>query len=196
MALPAASHSRDLTDEQWVLIGPFLPKLARRTDGRGRPWWENRAVLNGILWSSGPAPHGPTSRTGIPPIKRATGGFSSGCARVCCGAFSRSSPRLSTTKAIWICRKPSSMGASHQRSREAPVWARRSAGRARRSWRSPIAANSPSRFTLRVPRRTKSPWSTQPSRSGLSSRSLCVSSGTTPTSRTAWMPTWPAVVWN
>ena len=50
MALPAASHSRDLTDEQWVLIGPFLPKLARRTDGRGRPWRENRAVLNGILW--------------------------------------------------------------------------------------------------------------------------------------------------
>jgi transposase len=50
MALPAASHSRDLTDEQWVLIGPFLPKLTRRTDGRGRPWRENRAVLNGILW--------------------------------------------------------------------------------------------------------------------------------------------------
>ena len=63
---------------------------------------------------------------------------------------------------FWICRKPSSMGASHQRSREAPAWARRSAGRARRSWRSPIAADSPSRFTSRVPRRTKSPWSTQP----------------------------------
>jgi transposase len=46
MTLPAASHARDLTDEQWVLIGPFLPKLARRTDGRGRPWRENRAVLN------------------------------------------------------------------------------------------------------------------------------------------------------
>ena len=50
MTVPAASHARDVTDEQWVLIGPFLPKLARRTDGRGRPWRENRAVLNGILW--------------------------------------------------------------------------------------------------------------------------------------------------
>jgi transposase len=50
MPLPAASHSRDLTDGQWVLIGPFLPKLGRRKDGRGRPWRENRAVLNGILW--------------------------------------------------------------------------------------------------------------------------------------------------
>src|SRR5262249_45046796 len=30
--------------------GPFLPELARRKDGRGRPWKENRAVLNDILW--------------------------------------------------------------------------------------------------------------------------------------------------
>jgi transposase len=29
---------------------PFLPTLTRRKDGRGRPWKENRAVLNGILW--------------------------------------------------------------------------------------------------------------------------------------------------
>src|SRR5918993_1198406 len=50
MALPDAPHPRDLTDEQWNFIGPFLPKLARRKDGRGRPWRENRAVLNGILW--------------------------------------------------------------------------------------------------------------------------------------------------
>jgi transposase len=47
----AAPHPRDLTDEQWALIGPFLPMLARRKDRRGRPWKENRAVLNGsILW--------------------------------------------------------------------------------------------------------------------------------------------------
>ena len=50
MALPPLSHPRDLTEEQWALIGPFLPTLARRKDRRGRPWKENRAVLNGILW--------------------------------------------------------------------------------------------------------------------------------------------------
>jgi transposase len=50
MALPAVPHPRDLTDEQWALIGPFLPKLARRKDRRGRPWRENRSVLNGIVW--------------------------------------------------------------------------------------------------------------------------------------------------
>jgi transposase len=50
MALPAASHPRDLTDEQWDLIGRFLPEPVRRADGRGRPMREKRAVLNGILW--------------------------------------------------------------------------------------------------------------------------------------------------
>jgi transposase len=50
MAFAAATHSRDLTDEQWDLIGRFLPEPVRRADGRGRPWKENRAVLNGILW--------------------------------------------------------------------------------------------------------------------------------------------------
>jgi len=50
MARPAPSHPRDLTDEQWDLIGRFLPEPVRRANGRGRPWRENRAVLNGILW--------------------------------------------------------------------------------------------------------------------------------------------------
>ena len=50
MALLDAPHPRDLTDEQWNFIGPFLPELARRKDGRGRSWRENRAVFNGILW--------------------------------------------------------------------------------------------------------------------------------------------------
>ena len=50
MALPAATHPRDLTDEQSDLIERFLPEAVRREAGRGRPWRENRAVLNGILW--------------------------------------------------------------------------------------------------------------------------------------------------
>jgi transposase len=50
MAHAASRHPRDLTDHQWNTIGRFLPKLPRRQDGRGRPWRENRSVLNGILW--------------------------------------------------------------------------------------------------------------------------------------------------
>jgi transposase len=42
----------ELSDAQWQLIEPILrPK--RRADGRGRPWQDMRAVLNGILWGLG-----------------------------------------------------------------------------------------------------------------------------------------------
>src|SRR6266700_2515173 len=39
-----------LTDEQWKLIEPLLPKPKRRRDRRGRPAAANRACLEGILW--------------------------------------------------------------------------------------------------------------------------------------------------
>jgi transposase len=39
----------DLTDAQWAFLEPlFRPK--RRKDGRGRPWKDPRAVMNGVLW--------------------------------------------------------------------------------------------------------------------------------------------------
>jgi transposase len=50
MAHAASRHPRDLTDQQWNMIGRFLPELPRRQDDRGRPWRENRPVLNGIRW--------------------------------------------------------------------------------------------------------------------------------------------------
>ena len=40
----------DLTDDQWRIIESIVPPEPRRSDGRGRPWKEARAVLNGILW--------------------------------------------------------------------------------------------------------------------------------------------------
>ncbi|MDX1436506.1 MAG: IS5 family transposase [Anaerolineales bacterium] len=40
----------DLTDEQWTVVEPLLPKPARRADGRGRPRIDDRPILNGILW--------------------------------------------------------------------------------------------------------------------------------------------------
>ena len=40
----------DLTDEQWAVLDPLIPRPKVRADGRGRPWKESRAVLNGILW--------------------------------------------------------------------------------------------------------------------------------------------------
>ena len=40
----------DLTDEQWEILEPLIPKPPRREDGRGRPWRDPRDVLNGVLW--------------------------------------------------------------------------------------------------------------------------------------------------
>ncbi len=40
----------DLTDAQWTIIEPLIPKPRRRKDRRGRPWREPREVLGGILW--------------------------------------------------------------------------------------------------------------------------------------------------
>src|ERR1019366_2031552 len=39
-----------LSDEQWQLIEPLLPKPRPRRDKRGRPPAPNRACLEGILW--------------------------------------------------------------------------------------------------------------------------------------------------
>jgi transposase len=46
----ANRRGEELTDEQWELIGPLIPEPVRRPDRRGRPWRENREVLNGVLW--------------------------------------------------------------------------------------------------------------------------------------------------
>ena len=39
-----------LSDEQWELVGAFLPPPRQRPDRRGRPPAANRACLEGILW--------------------------------------------------------------------------------------------------------------------------------------------------
>jgi transposase len=41
----------ELTDEQWAILEPLIPKPTRRSDGRGRPPVHgDRAAINGILW--------------------------------------------------------------------------------------------------------------------------------------------------
>ena len=43
-------HYRDLSNAQWEILNALLPEPTPRRDGRGRPWKDRRAVLNGILW--------------------------------------------------------------------------------------------------------------------------------------------------
>jgi transposase len=44
------AHYRDLTNAQWDILNTLIPEPAPHRDGRGRPWKDRRAVLNGILW--------------------------------------------------------------------------------------------------------------------------------------------------
>ena len=40
-----------MTDEQWAIIGPLIPQVVGRADGKGRPRiHDDRSVINGILW--------------------------------------------------------------------------------------------------------------------------------------------------
>ena len=43
-------HVRDLSNAQWEILNTLIPEPIPRRDGRGRPWKDRRAVLNGILW--------------------------------------------------------------------------------------------------------------------------------------------------
>ena len=44
------SKKDNLTDAQWTIIESLIPEQAVRDDGRGRPWKDNRSILNGIIW--------------------------------------------------------------------------------------------------------------------------------------------------
>jgi transposase len=44
------ARREELSDEQWAVIETLLGEMPRRIDGRGRPWRNNREVMNGILW--------------------------------------------------------------------------------------------------------------------------------------------------
>lgn len=72
------SNSRDLTDAQWEILEGLIPEPMSREDGRGRPWKERRAVLNGILWVLRTALLGRTFPNGIRLTRLATDGFNNG----------------------------------------------------------------------------------------------------------------------
>ncbi len=44
------ARREELSDIQWTVIEPLIPKPAVRADRKGRPRRSNREVMNGILW--------------------------------------------------------------------------------------------------------------------------------------------------
>ena len=118
--------SRDLTDSQWATLDPLIPEPSGRKDGRGRPWKDRRAVLNGILW---------VLRTGAPwadlpdryhRIKLAIDASNSGGSGILKGIFEALAADLRSRGSLDL-REGSSMAASPRpkrglRSREDEAW--------------------------------------------------------------------------
>jgi len=73
-------HHRDLTRAQWAILDTLIPEPAPRIDGRGRPWKDRRAVLNGILWVFRTGAPWADVPTVIRPTKLAIAGFNNGFA--------------------------------------------------------------------------------------------------------------------
>jgi transposase len=40
----------DITNEQWEILEPIIPKPPPKKDGRGRPRRDSREIFNGVLW--------------------------------------------------------------------------------------------------------------------------------------------------
>lgn len=148
----------DLTKAQWEIIGPLIPEPPRRPDGRGRPWRPVRDVLNGILW---------ILRTGAPwhDLPDRYPSYQT-CHRrfqqwVRTGVFDAIIHALATDLAErgdldWseCFIDGTCVGAK----KGALVSAKPSAGRAPRSWQSPMALVFQSQSTSQALRRMRSPW--------------------------------------
>jgi transposase len=67
-----------LTDEQWAIIGPLIPEVPRREDGRGRPWRDTREVMNGVLWILRSSARWQDLPDRFPPYRPATADSSNG----------------------------------------------------------------------------------------------------------------------
>jgi hypothetical protein len=91
----------DLTDAQWAFLeSQFRPQ--RRKDGRGRPWQDTRAVLNGVLWSYARVLPGTICLLAIrlikPVIDASNSGSAPGCSSGCCKHW----PKTYATAGSWI----------------------------------------------------------------------------------------------
>ena len=174
----------DLKDEQWTVLAPLIPKPRRRADGRGRPWRDDREVLNGILW---------VLRTGAPwqdvpnrypsPAtchRRFQQWVRTGVLAKILRALAedlRDRGKLDLTECFIDA---TFVGAK----KGAFVWARRSAARVQSSWQLRTAMVFLSPSTWPVLRQLKSDWSSPPSKRASSPSSPSGSSATRPTTAT------------
>jgi transposase len=77
----------ELTDEQWEVLGPLIPKPSRRKYGKGRPRRDHEKYLKASVGYCEPARSGLIYLSVIRPTKRVIGVFKSGRGTACCGRF-------------------------------------------------------------------------------------------------------------
>src|ERR1700722_8251614 len=94
----------ELSDAQWQLIEPVL-RPQRRAAGRGRPWRDTQAVLNGILWVLGTGAQGASCQRNIRRTGPAIVASSNGCGRTSWNASCASWLRSCTPEENWKWRR-------------------------------------------------------------------------------------------
>jgi transposase len=162
------ARREELSDAQWAILEPLFPQPRKRPDGRGRPRRLNREVLNGILWVLRSGARWQDMPERFPPYQTCHRRFQewtrSGVIRQALeslakdllerGGFDLSECYIDATFMI------ATKGASGL---EKP-----SGARVRSSWQWQTALVFLSPCTLRLLRRTKSPWFTILSKNGFS----------------------------
>jgi transposase len=171
----------DLTDEQWEVLNPIIPIPPRRADGRGRPWRDPRAVLNGILWILRTGAQWQDLPPRYPPYQTCHRRFQHW---VRCGVFERILQALAND-----LRERGELDLSEcfidgtfvVAQKGGSGWERPSGARVQRSWPLQTALVFLSPSTLRLLRRMKSPLWSQLSPRVRSMSGQSVSLGTKPT---------------
>jgi transposase len=149
---------RRLTDAEWAVVGPLLPAPRRRADGRGRPWRDARAVLDGVLWvlQTGAPWHAlPAGPRGYPPYQTCHRRFQQW---VRAGALERVVRALATAlerRGALDLTECFTDGSFVRAKKGGPPSPSPRGGRARAGWRSPTGTGGPSRPSSPAPSRTR-----------------------------------------
>lgn len=161
----------ELTDEQWALIEPLLPKL--RQAGRGRPPRDARAVMNGILWSLRSGARWKDLPERFPPYQTCHRRFQhwvrAGALQAALQALAEHLRRRGGLDLSECFIDASFIVAK----KGALAWAPLSGARARNSWQLRTALVFLSPFTQRLLRPTKRGSSSPPSRGASRARDPC-----------------------
>lgn len=161
----------DLTEKQWELIGPLLPKEEQRTKCRGRPWQDAREVVNGILW---------VLRTGapwkdIPPqypsYQTCHRRFQQWCRRGLFAGILRVLAKDLEERGKLDLSECFIDGSFSGAKKGGPAWVQRNVGREARSWRSQSALVFLSPLTWQALRLPKYDWLNLRSTNALPKRS-------------------------